>query len=121
MIEDDGSSLALAVPRNTASEALVNFDILPCVPRAHQGKLGMPMASMKPGYKMSSYNSRSRDSGCLHIDNGNIPEYERQSRKARDAKENDCSHHSFWLGQPVNVKSCRVGGDCRREGKLSRN
>ena len=44
---------------------LLNFDLLPCVSRAHQGKLGMPMASMKPGYKMSSYNSRSWDSCTL--------------------------------------------------------
>lgn len=41
----------------------------------------MPLALMKPGYKMSSHNSRRQDSGCPNIDKRDIPEYEGQSRK----------------------------------------
>lgn len=59
MVRDGGYSLALEVPRNFRTTEMLagpEPDLLPCVPRAHQGKLGMPMASMKPGYKVSSYN-----------------------------------------------------------------
>lgn len=43
----------------------------------------MPVVSVKPGNKMSSENSRRQASGCLNIDNGNIPEYEEPSGKEK--------------------------------------
>lgn len=69
------------VPRNSTPEVLAGpeLDRSPCVPRAHQGTRGMPVASVKPGYKRSSENSRRQASGCLNIDNGNIPEDEEPS------------------------------------------
>lgn len=70
------------------------------------------MASMKPGYKMSSYNSRRQAAGCLNIDNGNNPEYEGLSRKEKLEMLNQTIAHVtiFGQGSQVILNLARVGG-----------
>lgn len=43
-----------------------------------------------------------------------------KKRKAGDAKENSCSCHNIWLGQPVKILNLSRDGGKEGEGK-SRN
>lgn len=91
---------------------VLNDDLMPCVPRAYQGNRGLPKASRKSGYEMSSCNSRRQASGCLNTDNRNIPDSEGQSRKEKPEmpKKIVAGVTMFGLGSQLILNLSRVGG-----------